>query len=138
MEDTNLLPPLSDKAWEEIDRIRWDDAADHGVDAFMELCSLKRYPITSKNLFGWLKDNPEFEDQRVTYASASTEDNFHFRPKNCNKMSFLHDPEGQCYEDIADILHDLREYCKCFDMDLIVVFGEIHGWWKKEGDDNVS
>jgi hypothetical protein len=127
-----MFPELSEKAWGEIDRIRWDDTQDHGVDAFRELFNLKRYPITPKNLFRWLKDNPEFEDYKVTYASASTEDSFNFYPKNCNKMSFLHDPEGTSYEDISDILHDLREYCKCFDVDLIVVFGEIHGWWEKE------
>ncbi len=131
MEEKNLLPPLSDKAWEEIDRIRWDDAADHGVDAFMELFNLKRYPITTKNLFRWLKDNPKFEDHKATYSSASTEDSFNFHPRDCNKMSFLHDPEGQCYEDISDILYDLREYCKWFDVDLVVVFGEIHGWFEK-------
>lgn len=122
---------LSDKAWEEIDRIRWDDAADHGVDAFRELFNMKRYPVTKEMIFNYLKDHKDFFDTNhwdTVPARRSTVDEFYFKHRHTNIKV------RGWGEDTVNYVFD--RLCDAVKQDEIIVFGELHGWWKKEGDSN--
>lgn len=111
-----MFPKLSEKAYAEIDKIAWDNTAEHGVDAFMSLFNLEKYPITKDMLFEYFSNRKD-----IYQVSLNT-----FRSKCWEFIAF-----GRLYCAEDEVSDNIRWIAKDLGIDQIIIIGEIHGWWEK-------
>lgn len=106
-----MFPKLSQKAWSEIRSLGYyantTDERKLGVEAFMSLFDLEKYPITKDMICAYIKSDGQ---RRLLLDFLAN-------------ILWAFDNGG-----IKDCLTTIGFYGR---KDRIIIIGEIHGWWEK-------
>lgn len=139
---SSLIPALSEKARLEIRKKVYENDEDIEFEltprdcerAFQDLFDLEKYPITWEQLFDFCENHPCMNKNQF-YAHGTE---FIYRKDGADGFLIIGSIHFNYYPPYAPkklfegtIIDTLNRIAKVTEMDLIIIIGDIHGWWEK-------
>lgn len=125
-----LIPALSEKAKEEIERnVPYELRALDSIEAFQDLFDLEKHPITWEQLFEFCTtQNKHYVDTKCFDDGSKYIRAFIYFPPDNEGYSECDYQHLGIENTASEILVALS---KSLGIDVIIIIGDIHGWWEK-------